>query len=282
MINVLVIGSDGFIGRNLVHRLNSENYNLYCLSRNDMELYPFKCIDLNIVFDVVINCSGFAHAGSTKDYTEFSKYLDRNYYGLKSLLNKFVLPKTKLIYLSTTNIDMRKFDNNSVVKLLSEEYIKSNVSRFTILRLPLVYGEYSKGNFDKLVNFCFLRLPLPFLSLCKNLRSLLFVKNLVDLINVCIENRKSENKTFNVTDDKDISTFELVNLISQSQNNWPFFVYFPVWALKLVGKLTGKSDMISSLTDSYQVDISHTKELLEWTPPYSIEEGLVQSIKKTK
>ena len=50
--------------------------------------------------------------------------------------------------------------------------------------------------------------------------------------------------------------------------------------LKLIGKLLGKSDMVSRLTDSLEVDISHTKETLNWEPPYSIESGFVKRVCK--
>lgn len=47
----------------------------------------------------------------------------------------------------------------------------------------------------------------------------------------------------------------------------------PVCCYKLAGKLFGKSDMIDRLTGSLQVDISHTKRTLDWTPPQTLEEG---------
>lgn len=51
--------------------------------------------------------------------------------------------------------------------------------------------------------------------------------------------------------------------------------------LKLVGKLTGKSDMTSRQTDSLQVGTTHNKETLDWTPPYSVAEGFAMCVQKT-
>ena len=36
--------------------------------------------------------------------------------------------------------------------------------------------------------------------------------------------------------------------------------------------------MISRLTDSLRVDITHTQETLDWTPPLSVKEGFAKCI----
>ena len=66
--------------------------------------------------------------------------------------------------------------------------------------------------------------------------------------------------------------------MAKVQDVKPWLLPIPVWMLKLLGKMTGKSDMISRLTDSLQVDITHTKETLSWTPPYSVEQGFEKCV----
>jgi nucleoside-diphosphate-sugar epimerase len=38
--------------------------------------------------------------------------------------------------------------------------------------------------------------------------------------------------------------------------------------------LLGKGDLAQRLCESLQVDITKTKELLNWSPPVSVDEGL--------
>ncbi|MDP3041712.1 MAG: hypothetical protein Q8N62_03135 [Candidatus Omnitrophota bacterium] len=47
----------------------------------------------------------------------------------------------------------------------------------------------------------------------KNLRSFLYVGNLVDAIGVCVEHPKAVGETFLVSDGQDVSTVELIRMI---------------------------------------------------------------------
>jgi nucleoside-diphosphate-sugar epimerase len=48
----------------------------------------------------------------------------------------------------------------------------------------------------------------------------------------------------------------------------------PASILKLAAAMVGKSDVAQRLCGSLQVDISKTRQLLGWTPPLSLDEGL--------
>lgn len=50
----------------------------------------------------------------------------------------------------------------------------------------------------------------------------------------------------------------MVKLMAKVQGVKSWLIPVPVWMLKFLGKTTGKSDMISRLTDSLQVDITLT------------------------
>ena len=78
-----------------------------------------------------------------------------------------------------------------------------------IIRSPLVYGPGVKGNFLSMMNWLWLGIPLPLGGLKKNLRSLIFLDNLVDMIITCINHPAASNQTFLVSDDEDLSTTEL-------------------------------------------------------------------------
>ena len=48
----------------------------------------------------------------------------------------------------------------------------------------------------------------------------------------------------------------------------------PVPQLRLAGRALGKRAEIDRLVGSLQIDISHTRQVLGWTPPVSVEEGI--------
>ncbi|MDX3773639.1 SDR family oxidoreductase [Chromatiaceae bacterium AAb-1] len=142
-----------------------------------------------------------------------------------------------------------------------------------ILRPPLVYGPDAPGNFGKLANLARKNLPLP-LGAIHNKRSLVALDNLVDLIITCIDHPKAANQTFLVSDDQDVSTAELLQMMTKAAGKTPRLIPVPMSWLKFVGKLTGKQAVVDRLCGNLQVDIRHTKETLGWTPPITVEEGI--------
>ena len=48
----------------------------------------------------------------------------------------------------------------------------------------------------------------------------------------------------------------------------------PIFMLKFLGSIFGKSEEINRLVGSLRVDNSYIKEILNWTPPISVKEGI--------
>ena len=53
----------------------------------------------------------------------------------------------------------------------------------------------------------------------------------------------------------------------------------PSSLLQLCANLLGIKAVAQRLLENLQVDISHTKEVLDWTPPVSVGEGLRRTAK---
>ena len=97
---------------------------------------------------------------------------------------------------------------------------------------------------------------------------------MVDLIVICLHHPAAANQTFLVSDDEDISTTELLLRTSKALGKPAFLVPFPESLLKIGAKLIGKQGFIPRLFGNLQVDISHTKQVLNWTPPTNVDDGL--------
>ena len=146
-----------------------------------------------------------------------------------------------------------------------------------IIRPPMIYGPGVKANFISLMRLVAKGLPLPFGLIKQNSRSLVSVKNLVDLILTCIREPKAANQTFLVSDNYDVSTSEMVCEMASALGKSNRQIPVPVWCYKLVGKLLNKSDVVDRLVSSLQVDISHTEQTLSWTPPQTLQDGFTQT-----
>jgi nucleoside-diphosphate-sugar epimerase len=146
-----------------------------------------------------------------------------------------------------------------------------------IVRPPLVYGPCVGANFLRLLQLVRRGIPLPFASVT-NARSLVYVGNLADLLVTCGRNPTATGKTFLVSDGMPLSTPELIrsiaNALERPARLWPF----PPKLLIGLGRMFGRRKEISRLTGSLVVDDTSTRELLGWKPPWSIHEGLVETV----
>jgi nucleoside-diphosphate-sugar epimerase len=146
-----------------------------------------------------------------------------------------------------------------------------------IIRPPLVYGPGVKANFAAMMKWVNKGVPLPLGGINGNMRSLVSVDNLVDLIVTCIDHPNAANQTFMVSDDDDVSTSQLLVSMAVALGVPNRLLPIPSTWFTLAAKLMGKPAIAQRLCGSLQVDISKTKEMLNWLPPYSSAE----SMKKT-
>lgn len=146
-----------------------------------------------------------------------------------------------------------------------------------IIRPPLVYGPGVKANFAALMRAVQRGLPLP-LGAVHNLRSLVGLDNLVDFIVTCTTHPLAGNQTFLVSDGRSLSTTELVRGLAQAAGVPSRLIPLPMWALRAGGAIFGRRNAVDRLCGNLQVDISKARNLLNWVPPVSVEEGLRRAV----
>lgn len=142
-----------------------------------------------------------------------------------------------------------------------------------IIRPPLVYGPGVKANFLTMMKWLWSGIPLP-LGAIHNKRSLVALDNLIDLIVTCIDHPAARNQTFLVSDGEDLSTPQLLRRMAEALHRPARLIPVPASLLQFVAGLIGNSDVARRLCGSLQVDISKTRQLLEWNPPVSVDEGI--------
>ena len=186
-------------------------------------------------------------------------------------------------------IQKRDYDSYSLSKYMAESNLISICHQtgmeYSIIRPPLVYGPNVKGNFEYLLSLLRKELPLPFAGI-RNSRSFVFVENLVDLIVKCTKNKAAANQAFLVSDGQDLSTSELINkLVIELKANVSLF-RLPRSGFKLVASMLGKRDIFSRLFENLEVNTEKTLNILDWEPPYTINDGLAKTaqyyLKNTK
>lgn len=142
-----------------------------------------------------------------------------------------------------------------------------------VIRPPLVYGPGVKANFLHMLRWLQKGVPLPLGSL-NNLRSLVALDNLIDLVIRCLDHPAAANQTFLVSDGEDLSTTELLRRMAHALGRPARLMPLPVFLLEAGAVLSGRGDLAQRLCRSLQVDISKARTLLGWNPPISVDEGL--------
>lgn len=307
MPTALLTGATGFIGNALLTKLVAKQYKLIAPSRSPLDELPHNVTmpllnDLGSLSDntdwftdcdVVIHIAAKAHSVNVT----LEQYRQTNTRATLQLANIAAAAGVKrFIFLSSIGVNglnstipfkvedqVAPIEDYALSKLEAEIGLRKISAQtgmeVVIIRPPLVYGPNAPGNFGKLIKLTQQNFPLP-LGMINNKRSLVALDNLVDLIVTCIEHPKAANQTFLVSDDRDVSTTELLKLMIQETSKAPWLIPVPMSCLKLAGKLIGKQSIIDRLCGNLQVDITHTKETLGWTPPFSIEEGIKRCFKR--
>lgn len=142
-----------------------------------------------------------------------------------------------------------------------------------ILRPPLIYGSGVKANFLRLMQLVDRQVPLP-LGCVQNSRSLLYVGNLVDAIFTCSTHPEAAGQTFFVSDGSDVSTPGLIKEIAASLGRSARLLPVSPQVLRGLGHLTKKSAAVDRLLGSLTIDTQKIRHLLQWEPPYTLNQGL--------
>lgn len=168
-------------------------------------------------------------------------------------------------------------DAYGVSKLEAEQALTKLASatgmEVVIVRPPLIYGPGGKGNFSALAKLVEAGIPLP-LGAVKNKRSFVGIDNLVSLITRCIEHPAAANRVFLATDGEDLSTAELLKKLAVARGRPCRLISVPAGLLHIGATLVGKKALAHRLLGSLQADITKTRELLDWDPPYTVDQGL--------
>ena len=144
---------------------------------------------------------------------------------------------------------------------------------YVVVRPPLIYGPGVKANFEVMMRWLDMGIPLP-LATIHNKRSLVALDNLVDMLVTCIEHPSAANQTFLVSDGEDLSTPELLRRLSAAMGRSARLFPMPEAVLRFSAMLLDRSDMAQRLCGSLQVDISKTCQQLGWHPTITVDEGL--------
>ena len=151
-----------------------------------------------------------------------------------------------------------------------------------IVRAPLVYGKGAKGNFERIQKLLQYNIPLPFYLIKKNKRSYIGINNLISFIDNLITKKDFKNGTYNISDNQDISTYELIKKLKKYSSSKSVIFPFPIIFLKLFFYLINKPQWTDSIIYSHEINCTEEMKELNWIPPYSINDQIKEIFNKNR
>ncbi|CDS95251.1 NAD-dependent epimerase/dehydratase family protein [Vibrio coralliirubri] len=296
MSNILVTGISGFVGGTLVRTHKSLKV---VVRENYPESFPneFRIQKLNSTtnwegaFDgikSIIHLAGLAHS---KSYTE-SDYRSVNTEGtLRLALKAAEAGVRRFVFVSSIGVNgtvthSRPFlpsDTANPHNLYAQSKYEAELGLWdiakktglevVIVRPTLVYGANAPGNFGLLTKLI-KKVPfLPF-GFAKNQRDFICVQNLAHLLVVCANHERAVGNVFLASDNETVSTKGFTSAIAEGIGKEVFQIPVPVGLMRFIGKASGKSAMVEQLFGNLQVDSSSLKEVLDWTPPFTMKQAM--------
>jgi nucleoside-diphosphate-sugar epimerase len=305
---ILFTGANGFIGQALCATAVSRGMAVRGITRTSgdlpkgVESFSVGSIDVNSDWqNVLTGCEGVVHLAArvhvmvdaaTNPLEEFRRV---NVQGTLTLARQAAFAGVKrFVFISSIGVNgAETYENPFTTEDIAAPHSPYAISKYeaeqglqivadqtgmevVIIRPPIVHGPNAPGNFGSMMRWLKSGIPLP-LGAINNQRSLVSLGNLVDLILICLIHPAAANQTFMVSDGEDVSTTELLRRMGQAIGCPARLVPIPENLLRIASGLIGRTDMVQRLCGSLRVDISKTRELLGWTPPLTLNEGLAQA-----
>lgn len=233
----LVTGSNGFIGRVLIKRLQEEGIRTRVLIRPGVtdsigatdhvkfftgDLFrPETLIAATKDIDIVIHLAGVTHA--------FDKNLYRrvNVDGTKNLVVACLQNRVnRIIYISTRAISPSG-GFYSVSKMEAEQIIKNSSMDFTILRLAEVYGGNKSKGIENLIGVIRRSCIVPIIGNGNYTLQPVYIKDVIEaIISVC-KSDKADFKIYNIAGPDILTYNDLVKLICRYMKLKRWLIHVP-------------------------------------------------------
>lgn len=300
MQKIVITGSSGFVGQNLVPYLGSKEYCVHQLSlRKEGWL-----VEIPPTAEVIIHLAGKAH--DTANTSSAEEYFKVNRDLTIELFNHFLKSEAKdFFYFSsvkavadivegilTEEIEAKPFTPYGQSKYEAEQYLLSTQlpegKRVFIIRPCMIHGPGNKGNLNLLYKVVEKGIPWPLASF-ENHRSFLSIDNLCYLVDAMMKNNAIPSGVYNFADDKVLSTNEVVTLIAGVSNKKPKLWHISKGFMNSMASIGDKiklplnSERLKKLTENYVVSNDKIKRALGIDKlPVSAEEGLERTIMSFK
>lgn len=256
-MRILITGSHGFVGTNLIEVLSRQHEIIQWNVREDKPLPEV---------DVVIHLAGLVH--DTKHTYKKEAYYQVNTILTQQIYDRFLNSNAKK-FIFFSSIKAQDGDTPyALSKKKAEEYIlkMEDGKNVYVLRPCMIHGKGNKGNLNLLYKVVKLGLPWP-LAAFENKRSFASIDNVCYIV-LELLNKNVESGIYNICDDDPISTNELISIIYDCLGKKARFWRIPKGLITGIARLGNvlhlplNMERLQKLTEDYIVDNTKIKQAL--------------------
>lgn len=293
---ILVTGATGFVGGHLVRSLEAAGIQVRPLSRSDLERITAGDDGATWLQGCgsVVHLAARAHVLDDTSSSMLEVYRRANRDTTLKLAQAAANARVpRFVFVSSIHVNgsassrpfladdpPSPYEPYAISKLEAELGLwrtgKETGVDVVVVRPPLVYGPGVKANFRRLLGLAASGLPLPLGSI-EGLRSLLGVRNLCDLLRVCVQHEAAPGHTFLASDGEDISLPTLVRTLAAGMGRRARLFPAPARLVRGLAALAGRAATFEKLSGSLQIDATATFTTLGWRPPVSLSDGLAET-----
>lgn len=305
---VLVTGSTGFIGRDLVRRLAGAGFRVRAAGRGIAEGIAGAGIEACALPDLkkiewrpllsgvthVVHLAGIAHSEAP---VSEETYMQVNAHSVRSLAEAARSAGVKRVVLMSsvraqTGPRARGLVREADEPLPTDAYGRSKLAAeraladvlqggatdWVALRPVLVYGPEVKGNMRTLVRLADSGVPLPF-GAFHNLRSLLSLANLASAVEHVLRTPECARSIFLVADPQPLSVAEMIAALRHGLGRPARLIPVPAAPIGLVARLLGKGAAWERIAGELIADTSSLRAT-GWRPVETTNEALAAVARK--
>ena len=291
-MKVQILGSNGYIGKNFTHYLNSlENIEIELFDvqkdsvHKNLQYTPLDISDklqvsnINFSSDFIFIFSGLT--GTAAGFPNYEEYLRVNELGLLNLLNalkeqnykgRIIFPSTRLVYKGIKNTSLNEDSEKefktpyAINKYACEQYLKmyNNMFRlnYTIFRICVPYGnfvgnEYSFGTVGFFLNKAAKNENITLYGDGSQQRTFSHIHDICSTLWNGASNKETFNDVFNIGGET-LSLFDAANIVADKFKVKVEFTEWPETDLKLESGDTifnsGKLDSILGKNSKYKFE----------------------------
>lgn len=256
-MRILITGSHGFVGTNLIEVLSRQHEIIRWNVREDKPLPEV---------DVVIHLAGLIH--DTKHTYKKEAYYQVNTTLTQQIYDRFLVSNAKK-FIFFSSIKAQDGDTPyALSKKKAEEYIlkMEDGKNVYVLRPCMIHGKGNKGNLNLLYKVVKLGLPWP-LAAFENKRSFASIDNVCYIV-LELLNKNVESGIYNICDDEPISTNELISIICDCLGKKARLWRIPKGLITGIARLGNvlhlplNMERLQKLTEDYIVDNTKIKQAL--------------------